>query len=72
MSALPMLWCRMANRYVRRQERNGKWTVVDVFTGQPTVVSGRMMVSMEIDPVNALIKMLNLLDRKRRKRLGIG
>ena len=54
-----MLMLSMADRYTIRQERNGKWTVIDVFTGQPKEVSGRMMVSMELEPVKALIKLLN-------------
>jgi hypothetical protein len=66
-----MLMLSMADRYTIRQERNGKWTVIDVFTGQPKEVSGRMMVSMELEPVKALIKLLNQQDWKRRKRQGI-
>ncbi|MQW47730.1 hypothetical protein [Sinorhizobium meliloti] len=54
------------NRYDRRQDADGTWTVFDIFTGLPAEVNEVEQVGLEMEQADDLVDLLNLLYIKRR------
>lgn len=60
-------------RYDLRREADGTWTVFDMFTGRPAVVSGAVQVDeglqatgLELEEADDLVDLMNLQDIRRR------
>lgn len=54
-------------RYDMRKNEDGEsWTVFDVFTGEPAIVDGVQLVSLEIEEADDLVDLLNARYARRR------
>lgn len=53
-------------RFDLRKQPDGQWSVIDVFTGWPVVVSGHTMENMAMDEADDLVDLLNWQDVNRR------
>lgn len=56
----------MPDRYAIREEPPRSWTVYDVFTGGPVVLSETKMVRLSIEEAGEVAELLNLQDAVRR------
>ena len=56
----------MADRYALREDHPGKWTVYDVFTGQPALYDDSILDGMDIQDADEMAEILNLQDALRR------
>lgn len=56
----------VASRYDLRKEKDGTWTVYDIFTGLPAEVNGTPLMMLEIEEADDAIDILNRLDDERR------
>ncbi len=57
-------------RFDIREERDGSWTVIDIFTGQPGELFGEPMVDLTIEEADDIVEILNRADDVRRKGLA--
>lgn len=57
----------MTQRYDMRQDRDGSWSVIDIFTGQPVLVNERAMRGMDVQDADEMAELLNIRDEKKRK-----
>lgn len=56
----------MEQRYDLRKEDDGTWTVFEVSTGLPVVVSDRLMVGLDFGEADDMVELLNLQEVRRR------
>ncbi|NRP73790.1 hypothetical protein ILFOPFJJ_04703 [Ensifer psoraleae] len=54
------------NRYDRRKETDGTWTIFDIFMGMPARVNDVEQVGLEIEQADILVDLLNELSKMRR------
>lgn len=54
------------NRYDMQQEKDGTWTVFDIFTGLPAEVNDVPQDGLEMEQADDLVDLLNLLYIRRR------
>ncbi|WP_159591908.1 MULTISPECIES: hypothetical protein [Chelativorans] len=64
-------------RYDLRQEPDGTWTVIDVFTGWPAMINGQAQISgdvqatgLDMEEADDLVDLMNLQDVRRRGTTG--
>lgn len=53
-------------RYDLRRERDGTWSVIDIFTGQPAEVDGVMVMMLDIAAACDWADLLNVQDFRKR------
>lgn len=53
-------------RYDMRKEKDGTWTVFDIFTGEPAKVNDVPQEGLEMEQADDLVDLLNYLYVKRR------
>lgn len=46
-------------RYDLRQEKNGSWTVIDIFTGVPAASDGRDLTGLDREDASDIMTALN-------------
>ncbi|KHJ56292.1 hypothetical protein LA66_06935 [Aureimonas altamirensis] len=54
------------DRYTKRKEEDGTWSVVDIFAGIPAAINGVPLIRLHLEEVSDLVNLLNAMDRKRR------
>jgi len=54
----------MRPRYELRQESDGLWSVIDIFTSKPALVDGVRQVHKDRDDAGGLVDKLNSLEMK--------
>ena len=55
----------MRPRYELRQDADGLWSVLDIFTSKPALVDGVRQTHKQRDEAGALVERLNGLESKR-------
>jgi hypothetical protein len=58
----------MRPRYELRQDADGQWSVIDIFTSKPALVDGVRLTHKDRDDAGALVDRLNSLESKSLKR----
>jgi hypothetical protein len=59
-------------RYDRQKDDpEGFWMIIDVFTGQPATLDGILMAGLDLNEANDFRDILNCRDIKSRKERGI-
>ncbi len=61
--------CHSTDRYDLKLGPDGRWTVVDIFTGRPTDYKGRQLRWRDKSVARSLCAMLNSIDHHRRSLL---
>lgn len=57
------------DRYMKRKEKDGTWSVVDVFAGIPAAINGVPLIKLHPEEAGDLVDLLNAMDRKRRSEM---
>lgn len=57
------------DRYKKRKEEDGTWSVVDVFADIPAAINGVPLIRLNPEEVVDLVDLLNAMDRTRRGKL---
>jgi len=61
----------MTRRYEIKEEPDGLWSIIDVFTGRPATVDGFLMVGLTVQEAREMLFNLNDKDFVDRKAKGI-
>lgn len=52
----------VAGRYDMREEKDGTWTVFDIFTKMPAEVNGTPLLMLDIEEADDAVDLMNRLD----------
>lgn len=56
------------DRYKKRKEADGTWSVVDVFADIPAAINGVPLIRLHPEEVVDLVDLLNAMDRNKKGR----
>lgn len=54
------------DRYIRREEKDGTWSVVDVLADIPAAINGVPLIRLHPEEVADLLELLNAMDRNKK------
>lgn len=62
---------KITKRYNMQRAHSGVWSIIDMFTGQPAILDGVLLVGLKLLEADDILYELNNLDLSHRKAKGI-